>query len=127
VDGEGKKMSKSTGNVIAPEEVINKLGADVLRLWVAAEDYRDDVKISDEILKRLADATFGSEILTAFFSATSLTSTRRKIALPIESSMNWTGGPSIDSRSSSPGPGRGMSGLNFISFTMVFRTSVPLR
>ena len=58
VDGEGKKMSKSAGNVIAPEEVISKLGADVLRLWVAAEDYKDDVKISNEILKRLADAYF---------------------------------------------------------------------
>ncbi|RPJ01182.1 MAG: isoleucine--tRNA ligase, partial [Deltaproteobacteria bacterium] len=58
VDGESKKMSKSAGNVIAPEEVINKLGADVLRLWVAAEDYKDDIKISDEILKRLADAYF---------------------------------------------------------------------
>jgi len=58
VDGESKKMSKSAGNVIAPEEVISKLGADALRLWVAAEDYRDDIKISDEILKRLADAYF---------------------------------------------------------------------
>ncbi len=58
VDGEGKKMSKSAGNVIAPEEVIQQLGADVLRLWVAAEDYKDDIKISDEILKRLADAYF---------------------------------------------------------------------
>ena len=58
VDGEGKKMSKSAGNVIAPEEVINQLGADVLRLWVAAEDYRDDIKISNEILKRLADSYF---------------------------------------------------------------------
>ncbi|MDP2967809.1 MAG: isoleucine--tRNA ligase [Deltaproteobacteria bacterium] len=58
VDGEGKKMSKSAGNVIAPEEVINKLGADVLRLWVSAEDYKDDIKISDEILKRLADSYF---------------------------------------------------------------------
>jgi isoleucyl-tRNA synthetase len=58
VDGEGKKMSKSAGNVILPEEVISKLGADVLRLWVAAEDYKDDVKISSEILKRLADAYF---------------------------------------------------------------------
>ncbi|MCX8118096.1 MAG: isoleucine--tRNA ligase [Desulfobacterota bacterium] len=58
VDGEGKKMSKSAGNVIAPEEVINRLGADVLRLWVSAEDYRDDIKISEEILKRLADAYF---------------------------------------------------------------------
>ncbi|MFB3884679.1 MAG: isoleucine--tRNA ligase, partial [Thermodesulfobacteriota bacterium] len=58
VDGEGKKMSKSAGNVIAPAEVIGKLGADVLRLWVAAEDYKDDIKISNEILKRLADAYF---------------------------------------------------------------------
>jgi isoleucyl-tRNA synthetase len=58
VDGEGKKMSKSAGNVIASEEVIDQLGADVLRLWVAGEDYRDDMKISNEILKRLADAYF---------------------------------------------------------------------
>jgi len=58
VDGEGKKMSKSSGNVIVPDEVISKLGADVLRLWVSAEDYKDDIKISNEILKRLADAYF---------------------------------------------------------------------
>ncbi len=58
VDGEGKKMSKSAGNVIAPEEVIRRLGADVLRLWVSAEDYKEDIKISEEILKRLADAYF---------------------------------------------------------------------
>ena len=58
VDGEGKKMSKSAGNVIASEEVIGQLGADVLRLWVAGEDYRDDIKISKEILKRLGDAYF---------------------------------------------------------------------
>lgn len=58
VDGEGKKMSKSAGNVVAPEEVIQRLGADVLRLWVSAEDYRDDIKISEEILKRLADGYF---------------------------------------------------------------------
>jgi isoleucyl-tRNA synthetase len=58
VDGEGKKMSKSVGNSISPDEVISKLGSDVLRLWVAAEDYKDDIKISNEILKRLADAYF---------------------------------------------------------------------
>ncbi len=56
VDGEGFKMSKSRGNVIPPDEVINKYGAEILRLWVAAEDYRDDIKISDEILKRLTEA-----------------------------------------------------------------------
>ncbi|BCR03569.1 isoleucine--tRNA ligase [Desulfuromonas versatilis] len=56
VDGNGKKMSKSMGNVIAPEEVIKKFGAEILRLWVAAQDYRDDIRISQEILQRLSDA-----------------------------------------------------------------------
>ena len=56
VDGAGKKMSKSTGNVVAPDEVIKKFGAEILRLWVAAQDYRDDIRISQEILQRLSDA-----------------------------------------------------------------------
>lgn len=56
VDGAGKKMSKSMGNVVAPEEVIKKFGAEILRLWVAAQDYRDDIRISQEILQRLSDA-----------------------------------------------------------------------
>ncbi|MFZ3055755.1 MAG: isoleucine--tRNA ligase, partial [Smithella sp.] len=56
VDGEGKKMSKSVGNVIGAEEAIDKYGAEILRLWVAAEDYTDDIRISDEILKRLMEA-----------------------------------------------------------------------
>jgi isoleucyl-tRNA synthetase len=55
VDGEGKKMSKSLGNVVAPQEVIERYGAEILRLWVAAEDYRDDIRISEEILRRLAE------------------------------------------------------------------------
>ncbi len=55
VDGEGHKMSKSQGNVIAPQEVIEKYGAEVLRLWVASNDYRDDVRLSEEILTRLAE------------------------------------------------------------------------
>ncbi len=56
VDGKGKKMSKSVGNVIPPEKIIKRYGAEILRLWVSAEDYRDDIKISDEILKRLSEA-----------------------------------------------------------------------
>ncbi len=56
VDGEGRKMSKSLGNVIAPQEVINRYGAEILRLWVAGEDYREDIRISGEILKRLSEA-----------------------------------------------------------------------
>lgn len=56
VDGEGKKMSKSIGNTVAPLHVINKLGADILRLWVASTDYRSEIAVSDEILKRSADS-----------------------------------------------------------------------
>jgi len=56
VDGEGKKMSKSLGNVISPQEVMKKYGADILRLWVASSNYHDDVRLSEEILNRLADA-----------------------------------------------------------------------
>ena len=56
VDGQGKKMSKSVGNVVAPQEVIDKYGAEILRLWVSSEDYRDDVKVSDEILRHVSDA-----------------------------------------------------------------------
>lgn len=56
VDGQGKKMSKSIGNVVAPQEVIDQYGAEILRLWVASEDYRDDVKVSQEILKQVSDS-----------------------------------------------------------------------
>jgi len=56
VDADGRKMSKSVGNVVAPQKVMNSLGADVLRLWVAAADYRQEMTVSDEILKRVSDA-----------------------------------------------------------------------
>ena len=56
VDGNGRKMSKSRGNVIYPEEVINQHGAEILRLWVASEDYRGDIRLSQEILDRLTEA-----------------------------------------------------------------------
>ncbi len=56
IDLEGRKMSKSLGNGIAPSEIIKRYGADVLRLWVASSDYQSDVRISNEILKQLSDA-----------------------------------------------------------------------
>ncbi len=56
VDAKGEKMSKSKGNVVAPQTVMKSLGADVLRLWVAATDYRGEMHVSDEILKRMSDA-----------------------------------------------------------------------
>jgi isoleucyl-tRNA synthetase len=56
VDADGRKMSKSMGNVVSPIKIMNTLGADVMRLWVAAADYRGEMSVSDEILKRVADA-----------------------------------------------------------------------
>lgn len=55
VDGEGKKMSKSVGNVIFPQEIISKFGADILRLWVSSADYQADIRISNDILKQLSE------------------------------------------------------------------------
>jgi isoleucyl-tRNA synthetase len=56
VDGDGKKMSKSIGNTVSPQDVSNKLGADILRLWVATTDYTGELSISDEILKRVTES-----------------------------------------------------------------------
>ena len=56
VDAEGKKMSKSLGNVVDPQKVCDTLGADILRLWVASTDYSAEISVSDEILKRMADS-----------------------------------------------------------------------
>jgi len=56
VDGQGNKMSKSRGNVIAPQKIIQQMGADILRLWIASSDYSADIRISDEIVKHLAEA-----------------------------------------------------------------------
>jgi isoleucyl-tRNA synthetase len=56
VDGQGRKMSKSVGNVIAPQEIIEKYGAEILRMWVASENYQEDLRISKDILAQLVDA-----------------------------------------------------------------------
>ncbi|PYN99304.1 MAG: isoleucine--tRNA ligase [Candidatus Rokuibacteriota bacterium] len=56
VDGDGRKMSKSVGNVVSPQDLLPKYGAEILRLWVAAEDYTEDIRLSSLILDRLADA-----------------------------------------------------------------------
>jgi isoleucyl-tRNA synthetase len=67
VDADGRKMSKSLGNVVSPLKVMNTLGADVMRLWVAAADYRGEMTVSDEILKRVADAYRRIRNTTRFF------------------------------------------------------------
>lgn len=56
VDGQGRKMSKSRGNVVAPQKIVDTLGAEILRLWVASTDYAGELSISDEILKRVVEA-----------------------------------------------------------------------
>ena len=56
VDEKGRKMSKSVGNILAPQKLTSTLGADVVRLWVAATDYANEMSVSDEILKRMADS-----------------------------------------------------------------------
>lgn len=55
VDGQGRKMSKSVGNIVTPQTVANKMGAEIIRLWVAATDYSGELSISDEILKRVSE------------------------------------------------------------------------
>ena len=56
VDGEGRKMSKSVGNVMVPQEIINQYGADIVRLWTASSDYKADIRISPKIVKQLSEA-----------------------------------------------------------------------
>ena len=55
VDGDGRKMSKSVGNVVAPKDIISKFGADILRLWVASADYQADIRLSQDILKQMSE------------------------------------------------------------------------
>ena len=89
VDADGRKMSKSIGNVISPQKVVNELGADVLRLWVSATDFSGEMSVSDEILKRTADsyrrirntARFFLSNLNGFDPATDLVDAEDMLAL----------------------------------------------
>jgi isoleucyl-tRNA synthetase len=82
VDGQGKKMSKSKGNVVAPQKVWNSLGAEVLRLWVGATDYSGDLSISDEILKRVVEAYRRIRNTLRFLLANTADFDPRKHAVP---------------------------------------------
>ncbi|RYY73162.1 MAG: isoleucine--tRNA ligase [Gammaproteobacteria bacterium] len=87
VDAQGRKMSKSIGNVIPPQKVMNDLGADVLRLWVAATDFSTEMSVSDEILKRTADS-YRRIRNTARFILSNLTGFNPAIdAVPIENML----------------------------------------
>jgi len=89
VDAEGHKMSKSKGNTVAPQQVVDRLGADVLRLWVAATDYRGEMAVGEQILERTADAyrrirntiRFMLGNLAGFDPATDLVSPERMLDL----------------------------------------------
>ncbi|MDO6748285.1 isoleucine--tRNA ligase [Gilvimarinus sp. 1_MG-2023] len=89
VDADGRKMSKSIGNTVSPQKVVNELGADVLRLWVAATDFSSEMSVSDEILKRTADsyrrirntARFMLANLNGFDPATDMVASHNMVAL----------------------------------------------
>ena len=83
VDAKGRKMSKSLGNVIVPQKVIKVMGADILRLWVAATEYRAEMSISDEILTRMADSYRRIRNTTRYFLA-SLSGFDGSAALPVK-------------------------------------------
>ncbi len=84
VDGAGKKMSKSMGNVIAPQKIFETLGADILRLWVASTDYSGELSISDEILKRVTEAYRRIRNTLRFLLANTSDFDPQKDAVPID-------------------------------------------
>ncbi|UUZ47309.1 class I tRNA ligase family protein [Massilia sp. B-10] len=83
VDGDGKKMSKSQGNVVPPEDIFNKLGADILRLWVASTDYTGELSISDVILTRVTESYRRIRNTLRFLLANTSDFDHAKHALPI--------------------------------------------
>jgi len=83
VDGQGRKMSKSLGNVVAPDDILEKFGADIIRLWTASIDYKVEMNVSDEILNRIADA-YRRIRNTARFLLANLNGFKPSDCLPIE-------------------------------------------
>ena len=92
VDGDGRKMSKSLGNIIPANQAMKDLGADVLRLYVSAADYRSEISASDEIFKRTADAYRGSAIRRIFCSLISPVLSPRRMRCPSMNCCHWIGG-----------------------------------
>jgi isoleucyl-tRNA synthetase len=84
VDGNGRKMSKSVGNVVAPQKVFDTLGADILRLWVGSTDYSGELSISDEILKRVVESYRRLRNTLRFLLANIADFDSTKHALPVE-------------------------------------------
>ncbi|HEX8955821.1 MAG TPA: isoleucine--tRNA ligase [Burkholderiaceae bacterium] len=84
VDGDGKKMSKSIGNTVAPQKIADTLGAEILRLWVAATDYSGELSISDEILKRVTESYRRIRNTLRFLLANTSDFDPKKDALPLE-------------------------------------------
>jgi isoleucyl-tRNA synthetase len=84
VDGQGHKMSKSKGNVIAPQKILDTLGADILRLWVASTDYSGELTISDEILKRVVEGYRRIRNTLRFLLANIADYDHAKHALPVD-------------------------------------------
>ncbi len=87
LDGEGRKMSKSRGNVVSPQKVSDTLGAEILRLWVAATDYSGDLLISDEILKRVVDSYRRIRNTLRFLLANTADFDFARDAVPVESML----------------------------------------
>ena len=83
VDGEGRKMSKSKGNVVSPQKVCDSLGAEILRLWVAATDYSGELSISDEILKRVVEGYRRIRNTLRFLLANTSDFDRTRDAVPV--------------------------------------------
>ena len=92
VDGQGKKMSKSLGNVIDPVDVCKQYGADILRLWVSSSDYKTDIRISNEGFKQLSESYRKIRNTARFLLETSMISIPASIAWPMPRWRNWIAG-----------------------------------